>query len=398
MSISWTDRCGKGLTLNLYQLSDDYRAVREAVRDVCENVIAPTAATTDIVGEFPTAGYAALRDCEFHAPRIAEGYGGPGADALATAIIVEEVARACATCALIPAINSLCTQLLQDAASEEIKREYLPPVARGEAMMSFCLSEPEAGSDIRAMSTRAEPVAGGYRLNGTKRWITHAGISAFYLVFAVNSHRDGSPGISGFIVEKDDPGLSFGRLERKMGIKGSPTREVYLEDVRIPASRLIGEPGSGLRIALNALDHGRVTIAAQAVGIAQGALEYATDYARQRRQFGKPIGAMQSVQFMLADMAMKVEAARHLTYAAAARSQQADADLAFYASAAKCFASDTAISVATDAVQVLGANGYSCEYPVERMMRDAKVTQIYGGTNQIQRLVIARSLPGAHHG
>jgi alkylation response protein AidB-like acyl-CoA dehydrogenase len=263
VSISWTDRCGKGLTLNLYQLSDDYRAVREAVRDVCENVIAPTAATTDIVGEFPTAGYAALRDCEFHAPRIAEDYGGPGADALATAIIVEEVARACATCALIPAINSLCTQLLQDAASEEIKREYLPPVARGEAMMSFCLSEPEAGSDIRAMSTRAEPVAGGYRLNGTKRWITHAGISAFYLVFAVNSHHDGSPGISGFIVEKDDPGLSFGRLERKMGIKGSPTREVYLEDVRIPASRLIGEPGSGLRIALNALDHGRVTIAAQ---------------------------------------------------------------------------------------------------------------------------------------
>lgn len=389
---------GKGLTLNIYQLSEDYRTVRVAVRKVCESIIAPSAATTDLVEEFPAASYTALRECGFHAPRIAEDYEGPGADALATAIIVEEIASACATCALIPAINSLCTQLLQDAASEEIKRAYLPPVARGEAMMSFCLSEPEAGSDTRAMSTRAEPVAGGYRLNGIKRWITHAGLSDFYLVFAVDSHDGGSPGISGFIVEKADPGLSFGRLERKLGIKGSPTREVYLEDVRIPASRLIGEPGSGLRLALSALDHGRVNIAAQAVGIAQGALEYAASYARQRRQFGKPIGAMQGVQFMLADMAMKVEAARHLTYAAAVKSQQKEADLAFYASIAKCFASDTAISVATDAVQVLGANGYSCEYPVERMLRDAKVTQIYGGTNQIQRQVIARSLPGARHG
>lgn len=381
-----------------YRLPDEYIQLRATVRKLCEAEIAPFAAETDRKGDFPQSCYEALRSSELHAPRIPAEYGGAAVDPLATAIIVEEVARGCAACALIPAINTLGTTTLQFAATDALKRTYLPAIARGEAMISFCLTEAEAGSDVAAMITRAEPTQDGYLLNGTKKWITHAGVASLYLVFAVTDPSAGLRGISAFLVEKNDGGLHFGPLESKLGIKGSPTREVRLDDVWVPASRMIGEPGSGLRTALYVLEHTRSNIAAQAVGIAQSALEYATSYIQQRTQFGRTLSQFQGVQFMLADMAMKVEAARHLTYAAAARSQSPEgADLPLFSSSAKCFASDTAVSVTTDAVQLLGARGYSCDYPVERMMRDAKVTQIYGGTNQIQRLVIARSLLGGNH-
>jgi alkylation response protein AidB-like acyl-CoA dehydrogenase len=283
------------------------------------------------------------------------------------------------------------------AGSESLKQRYLPPVARGEAMFSYALSEPESGSDAVAMKTRAVRDGENFVLNGTKRWITNAGVSAYYTVLAVSDPDTGPDGISAFVVEKDDPGFSFGAPERKLGIKGSPTRELYFDNCVIPADRMIGEEGAGFRIALSTLDHTRITIAAQAIGIAQGALDYATGYVKERHQFGKPIADFQGVQFMLADAAMKVEAARQLTYAAAAKSERAMAgdqvaDLTFFSSACKCFASDVAMEVTTDAVQLLGGYGYVKDYPVERMMRDAKITQIYEGTNQIQRVVMARQL------
>ncbi len=380
------------MTFDAYQLSEEHQAVREAVRAVCEGKVAPNAAAADEASEFPQASYDALRASDFHAPHIPTPYGGAGADALATAIVIEEVARACASTSLIPAVNKLGTLPLLLAGSEEIKQRYLPPVARGEAIFSYCLSEPEAGSDAVSLTTRATPDGDGYLLNGVKRWITNAGVSEFYTVFAVTEPGARSKGISAFVVEKSDPGVSFGAPERKLGIKGSPTREVYFDNVRLSADRMIGAPGSGFQTAMHTLDHTRVTIAAQAVGIAQGALDYALGYVAQRRQFGKAIAEFQGIQFMLADMGMKLEAARQLTYAAAARSERGDADLTYFGAAAKCFASDAAMEITTDAVQLLGGYGYTHDYPVERMMRDAKITQIYEGTNQVQRIVMARQL------
>jgi len=302
------------------------------------------------------------------------------------------VARACASTSLIPAVNKLGTLPLLLAGSEELKRRYLPPVASGAAMFSYCLSEPEAGSDAVSMSTSAVPDGDHWVLNGAKRWITNAGVSEYYTVFAVTDPGARAQGISAFVVEKADDGVGFGALEKKLGIKGSPTREVYFDNVRIPASRMIGEPGTGFRTAMRTLDHTRVTIAAQAIGIAQGALDIAAGYARERKQFGRPIGEFQGVQFMLADMSMQLEAARQLTYAAAARSERNEPDLTYFGAAAKCFASDVAMKITTDAVQLLGGYGYTRDFPVERMMRDAKITQIYEGTNQVQRIVVARQL------
>jgi alkylation response protein AidB-like acyl-CoA dehydrogenase len=379
-------------SFGLYRLSEEHEAVRAAVREVCDAKVAPNAAEVDTLGEFPKASYEALRAGGFHAPHIPVEYEGAGADALATVIVIEEVARACASTSLIPAVNKLGTMPLLLAGSEELKQRYLPPVARGESMFSYCLSEPEAGSDAAAMRTRAERVGDNWVLNGVKRWITNAGVSDFYTVFAVTEPGAGSRGISAFVVEKSDPGVSFGAPEKKLGIKGSPTREVYFDNVRIPADRMIGEPGTGFATAMRTLDHTRVTIAAQAVGIAQGALDYARDYVKQRQQFGRPIAEFQGVQFMLADMAMKLEAARQLTYTAAGKSERGDGDLTFFGAAAKCFASDAAMEITVDAVQLLGGYGYTKDYPVERMMRDAKITQIYEGTNQVQRIVMARQL------
>jgi len=383
--------------MSTFALSEEHEALREAVRALADDKIAPRAAEIDRTAEFPWDVYEALVKADFHALHIPEEYGGAGGDALATAIVIEEVARACATSSLIPAVNKLGTMPLLLGASAEVKQRYLPPVARGEAMFSYALSEPEAGSDAVAMRTRAARTADGFVLNGVKRWITNAGVSKFYTVMAVTDPSAEANGISAFVVEDGDPGFSFGAPEHKLGIKGSPTRELYFDNCEIPASRLIGGEGQGFKIALRTLDHTRITIAAQALGIAQGALDYAVGYVKERRQFGRPVADFQGVQFMLADMAMKLEAARQLTYAAAARSERAMAgekveDLTFFSSAAKCLASDVAMSVATDAVQLLGGYGYVNDYPVERMMRDAKITQIYEGTNQIQRVVMARQL------
>ncbi|WFE64023.1 acyl-CoA dehydrogenase family protein [Micromonospora sp. WMMD714] len=379
-------------TFDVYRLPEEHDAIRAAVREVCAAKVTPYAAEADETGEFPRASYDALRAADFHAPHIPEEYGGAGADALATAIVIEEVARACASSSLIPAVNKLGTMPLILAGSEELKRRYLPPVAAGEAMFSYCLSEPEAGSDAASMTTRAVRDGDHWVLNGVKRWITNAGVSEFYTVFAATDPAARSRGISAFVVEKSDPGVSFGAPEKKLGIKGSPTREVYLDNVRIPADRIIGEPGTGFGTAMRTLDHTRVTIAAQAVGIAQGALDYAKGYVRERKQFGKAVAEFQGIQFMLADMGMKLEAARQLTYTAAGKSERGDADLTYFGAAAKCFASDAAMEITTDAVQLLGGYGYTRDYPVERMMRDAKITQIYEGTNQVQRIVMARQL------
>src|SRR5215469_16199802 len=369
-----------------FALSEEHDALRESVRQLAEDKIAPYAAEVDQQARFPQEAHDALVKADLHAVHIPEAFGGAGADALA-----------CASSSLIPAVNKLGTVPLLLAGSNELNQRYLPLVASGEAMFSYALSEPEAGSDAAAMRTRASRDGEAYILNGTKRWITNAGISSFYTVMAVTEPGAGAKGISAFVVEQGDEGFSIGAPEHKLGIKGSPTRELYFDNCVIPADRLIGEEGSGFRTALATLDHTRITIAAQALGIAQGALDYAVGYVKERKQFGKAIAEFQAIQFMLADMAMKVEAARQLTYAAAARSERAMAgesvpDLTFMSSACKCFASDVAMDVTTDAVQLLGGYGYVSDYPVERMMRDAKITQIYEGTNQIQRMVMARQL------
>ncbi|MFE0734873.1 acyl-CoA dehydrogenase [Streptomyces sp. NPDC058855] len=382
-----------GKDFDLYRPSEEHDMLRESVRALAEAKIAPFAAAVDEEGRFPKEALDALVANDLHAVHVPESYGGAGADALATVIVIEEVARVCGSSSLIPAVNKLGSLPVILSGSEELKRKYLAPLARGEAMFSYCLSEPDAGSDAAGMKTRAVRDGDSWVLNGVKRWITNAGESRFYTVMAVTDPDKRSKGISAFVVEKDDEGVSFGAPEKKLGIKGSPTREVYLDNVRVPADRMIGAEGTGFATAMKTLDHTRITIAAQALGIAQGALDYAKGYVTERKQFGKPIADFQGVQFMLADMAMKLEAARQLTYAAAAKSERVDGDLTFFGAAAKCFASDVAMEVTTDAVQLLGGYGYTRDYPVERMMRDAKITQIYEGTNQVQRIVMARNLP-----
>ncbi|MEW2632716.1 acyl-CoA dehydrogenase [Streptomyces sp. NPDC048389] len=378
---------------DLYRPAEEHDMLRETVRSLAEAKIAPFAAAVDEEARFPQEALDALVSSDLHAVHVPETYGGAGADALATVIVIEEVARVCASSSLIPAVNKLGSLPVLLSGSEELKKKYMGPLAEGDAMFSYCLSEPDAGSDAAGMKTKAVRDGDFYVLNGVKRWITNAGVSEYYTVMAVTDPEKRSKGISAFVVEKGDEGVSFGAPEKKLGIKGSPTREVYLDNVRIPADRMIGAEGTGFATAMKTLDHTRITIAAQALGIAQGALDYAKGYVKERKQFGKPIADFQGVQFMLADMAMKVEAARQLTYAAAAKSERGDADLTFQGAAAKCFASDVAMEVTTDAVQLLGGYGYTRDYPVERMMRDAKITQIYEGTNQVQRIVMARNLP-----
>ncbi|MGW4511145.1 acyl-CoA dehydrogenase [Streptomyces sp. NPDC004393] len=378
---------------DLYRPSEEHDMLRDAIRSLAEAKIAPHAAAVDEEARFPQEALEALVANDLHAVHVPEEYGGAGADALATVIVIEEVARACVSSSLIPAVNKLGSLPVILSGSEELKKKYLGPLAQGDAMFSYCLSEPEAGSDAAGMKTRAVRDGDHWVLNGVKRWITNAGVSEYYTVMAVTDPEKRSKGISAFVVEKSDEGVSFGAPEKKLGIKGSPTREVYFDNVRIPADRMIGEEGTGFATAMRTLDHTRITIAAQALGVAQGALDYAKGYVKERKQFGKPIADFQGIQFMLADMAMKIAAARALTYQAAAASERGDSDLTFQGAAAKCFASDVAMEVTTDAVQLLGGYGYTRDYPVERMMRDAKITQIYEGTNQVQRIVMARNLP-----
>ncbi|WP_029138198.1 acyl-CoA dehydrogenase family protein [Nakamurella lactea] len=378
----------------MFAVTDDHRAVREAVREIAVKAIEPHAADCDENERYPTEAQQALTESGFNAVHIPEEYGGAGADAVATVIVIEEVARVCASSSLIPAVNKLGSMPIILSGSEELKKQVLPQIADGTAMISYALSEREAGSDAVAMRTRATRDGDDWVLNGTKCWISNAGVSQWYTVMAVTDPdaTRKADGISAFVVHANDEGFVVGSKERKLGIKGSPTREIHFEQCRIPGDRIIGEPGTGFKTALATLDHTRPTIGAQAVGIAQGALDVAIGYVKERKQFGKKLAEFQALQFMIADMAMEIEAARTLVYQAAAASERGDANKGFLASAAKCLASDVAMKVTVDAVQLLGGAGYTRDFPVERMMRDAKITQIYEGTNQIQRLVMARSL------
>ncbi|MFD8568409.1 acyl-CoA dehydrogenase family protein [Streptomyces sp. NPDC057694] len=369
-----------------------YDEFRTAARTFAEKELAPRAAETDERAEFPHDNYRRLVAAGLHAPGVPEEFGGDGMDAIAAAVAVEEVARACASSSTIQTSNKLGVTPLLLAGTPEQRGRYLPEVASGEALMAYAISEREAGSDVGAMRCRAAADGDGWVLDGVKTWITSAGVAKYLIVFAVTDPEAGSRGISAFVVHADDAGISYGEPERKMGLKGSVTREVYFDGCRIPGDRLLGERGKGLRLALGTLDHTRVSVGAQALGIAQGALDLATGYVRERRQFGQALADFQGVQFMLADMAMKVESARQMVYAAAARSSVNADDLTYFGAAAKCLASDTAMSVTTDAVQLLGGYGYTKDFPAERMMRDAKITQIYEGTNQIQRIVVSRKL------
>jgi butyryl-CoA dehydrogenase/acyl-CoA dehydrogenase len=378
---------------DLFRTSEDHEALREAVRAIAEDKIAPYAAAVDEEARYPQEAHDALVASDFFAPHVPEEYDGVGADALATCIVIEEVARVDASASLIPAVNKLGSLPLILDGSDDLKRRYLPPLAQGRTTFSYGLSEREAGSDTASMRCRARQDGDGWVLNGQKSWITNAGVSEYYTVLAVTD-PDGPRGgnVTAFVVEKADEGFTFGEKERKLGIKGSPTRELHFDNVRIPGDRVVGQVGDGLKIALRTLDHTRVTIGAQAVGIAQGALDQALAYVKERKQFGKHIADFQGIQFMLADMAMELEAARQMVYVAAAKSERGDKDLSFFGAAAKCYASDAAMKITTDAVQLLGGAGYTRDFPLERMMRDAKITQIYEGTNQVQRIVMARQL------
>jgi len=376
-----------------FGLPEELEEFRRTVREiVTERIGLDRAAEIDEADEFPWDVHKLFSENDLMAVGYPEEFGGAGGGSLTVAVMIEEISRMSAGCALIPLVSRLGAIPVMLAGSEEMKKELFGGISRGEHQMSYCLTEPGSGSDSVAMQTRFEPVDGGFRLNGTKRFITGAGASDRYTVFATKDPELKAKGISAFLVHADDPGFSVGKAEHKMGIRGSPTREVYLDNTEIPSDRLIGELDEGFTYAMRTLDYSRPTIAAQALGIAQGAFDVALEYSKERQQFGKPISHFEGLQFMLADMAMEIEAARLLVYRAASLVDAKDPSMTYFASVAKCYAGDVAMKVTTDAVQVLGGYGYMREYTVERMMRDAKITQIYEGTNQIQRVVIARQL------
>jgi alkylation response protein AidB-like acyl-CoA dehydrogenase len=376
-----------------FDLPDELEEFRALVRRIAEEKIAPRAAEIDRTDEWPDDLYRVLVDSELTGVGFPEEYGGSGGGSLAFGVMVEELSRVSAGLALAPAVTKLGVVPLMIAGSDEQRRSMIQGIVAGDILMSYALTEPGAGSDAAALRTRYRSDGAGFVLSGTKRFITGAGVSHAYVVFATKDPELRSKGISAFLVMKDDPGVSFGRKEDKMGIRGSPTREVILDDARIPADRLIDAEGAGFGIAMRTLDYSRPLIGAQALGIAQGAFDEAARYATERKQFGQAIADFEAIQFMLADMAMRIEASRLLVYKALALCDAEDhARMTKMSAIAKCFASDTAMAVTTDAVQILGGYGYVREYPVERMMRDAKITQIYEGTNQIQRVVIAREL------
>jgi alkylation response protein AidB-like acyl-CoA dehydrogenase len=378
-----------------FELSQELEEFRALVREIVEERIGlARAAEIDETDEFPWDVHKTFVENELMAVGYPEEYGGAGGGSLTFAVLVEEISRVSAGCALIPLVSRLGATPIMLAGSEDQKKELFGGISRGEHQMSYCLTEPGSGSDSVAMKTRYEKSDAGYRLNGTKRFITGAGIADAYTVFATRDPELKAKGISSFLVFRDDPGVSFGKEEHKMGIHGSPTREVYFENTEIPEDRLIGRESEGFTYAMRTLDYSRPTIAAQALGIAQGAFDFAARYATERRQFGRSISEFEGIQFMLADMAMEIEASRLLVYKAAGLVDAGDPRMTYFASVAKCYAGDAAMKVTTDAVQILGGYGYMKEYPVERMMRDAKITQIYEGTNQIQRVVIAKKLLG----
>jgi alkylation response protein AidB-like acyl-CoA dehydrogenase len=378
-----------------FALSETQREFRDTLRKFADDRVAPNAAEADRDATYPQKSFDACVELELPSLGIPVEYGGSGADMVTQAVMAEELARACASTALAILISKLSMLPVMNWGTEELKRRYLPRVASGEAQGSYCLSEADAGSDVAAMKTRAVKNGDHYLLTGTKYWITNAGISDIYTVFAVTDPAAGRRGISCFVVEADW-GVEVAPKEDKMGLRGSPTAAVSFNEVRVPAENLVGEEGMGFTIAMHTLDRSRPTIGAQAVGIAQAAIDFASGYMKERRAFGKPIADLQGLRFMVADMAMKNEAARTLIYRACSLIDSGDpeGELTKVGAMAKCFASDTAMAVTTDAVQLLGGYGYTKDFPVERFMRDAKITQIYEGTNQIQRVVIAKQLLG----
>jgi alkylation response protein AidB-like acyl-CoA dehydrogenase len=376
-----------------YALTEEQRDFRDTIRQIVADRVAPRAAEIDATAEYPWDIRKLFAEHDLLGLPFEEEHGGTGTGTLTFHVAVEEVARACASSALILMIQDLGTLPIKLFGSPELKQRFLPRCASGEWSPAFALSEPEAGSDPGGMITRAVRDGDEWVVTGTKNWITNLGVADFYVVFAkTDPSAPRAQGISAFVVEADRPGFSVGKLEHKLGIKGSPTGQPIFDDVRIPAGNLVGEEGKGMRVALGTLDHSRLGVAAQAVGIAQGATDHAAAYARERRQFGQPIGGFQGIQFKLADMETRTAAARELLYRACAKADRHEPDAGKYSAMAKLFASDTAMAVTVEAVQVLGGYGYVTEYPVERYMRDAKITQIYEGTNEIQRLVIARTL------
>ena len=375
-----------------FALPEELEEFRALVRQIAEDRIASRAAEIDETDEWPEDVYKVLVDNDLMGVGYPEELGGSGGGSLAFGVFIEELSRVSAGVSLTPLVSKLGVIPLTVAGDQDKARRMTEGISRGELLMSYALTEAGAGSDPAAMTTRYERDGDAWVLDGTKRFITGAGVSHGYVVFATSDPSLRSKGVSAFLVMRDDPGVEFGRKEDKMGIRGSPTREVILSGARIPADRLIGEEGSGFTYAMRTLDYSRPAIAAQALGIAQGALEAAGRYASERQQFGKPIAEFQGVSFMLADMAMQLEAARLLVYKALSLCDEGDPRMTYFSSVAKCFASDAAMRITTDAVQVLGGYGYIREYPVERLMRDAKITQIYEGTNQIQRVVVAREL------
>jgi alkylation response protein AidB-like acyl-CoA dehydrogenase len=381
---------------DVYDLPQEHKDFRDTIRQIVDERVRPRAADIDRAGEYPWDMRKLFAEQDILALPFAEEHGGTGTGTLMLQVAVEEIARACASSALILMIQELGTLPIQMFGSDEMKERLLPRCASGEWSPAFCLSEPEAGSDAGALRTTAVRDGDEWVINGTKNWITNASIADFYVVFArTPSDEDaGRRRMSAFVVEKDRPGFSVPKLEHKLGIKGSPTGSAVFEDVRVPAENLIGIEGKGLSMALAVLERTRLGAAAQAVGIAQGATDYANAYAKERIAFGSPIHELQGIQFKLADMETRTAAARELLYKACAMADRGDPARGKYTSMAKLFASDTAMAVTVEAVQVLGGYGYVNEYPVERMMRDAKITQIYEGTNEVQRLVIARAMRG----
>jgi alkylation response protein AidB-like acyl-CoA dehydrogenase len=376
-----------------YLPTAEHDELRAVVRELAEERIAPRAAEIDEKAEFPHDLKDLLAQQDLLGTCFEERHGGTNLDTIAQSILVEEIARADATTSLIPIVQKLGALPILLAGSDEQKDRYLPRLASGEWLAAFALTEAAAGSDVASNRMRAARDGDAYVLNGSKRFITHGSVANLLTVFALTDPAAGGrKGMSAFIVETDSPGFAAPRVEHKMGIRGSPTAELTFDDVRVSASNRIGDEGDGFRIAMETLDRSRLGIAAQAVGIAQGAVDASVSYAADRQQFGKSITEFQGIQFILADMASQTEAARQITYAAAARVDARARDLPYWTSSAKLIAGDTAMRVTTDAVQVLGGYGYITEYPVERMMRDAKITQLYEGTQQIQRLIVARQL------
>jgi butyryl-CoA dehydrogenase len=381
-----------------YLLTEEQEAIRDLARTIADEEIRPVAAEYDVTGEFPWPVVKKLAEVDLFGILIPEEYGGFGGTMTMNMVLVtEELSKACGGTALSFAGTALGVLPIMIAGGTEIKERFLPAVASGERLCAFAITEPGAGSDAGGVRTTAIRDGDHYVLNGTKQWITNAGEAEIYTIVALTNPNKGPRGASVIVVEKDTPGFTFGKKEDKMGIRASATRELHFEDCRVPAENLLGREGTGFITAMKTFDASRPGVGAQALGIAQGALDMAVDYSIERRQFGHPISSFQGLRFMLADMAMKVEAARALIYATA-RHIDSDTKLrpTMYSAMSKCFAGDVAMEVTTDAVQVFGGYGYMRDYPVEKYMRDAKITQIYEGTNQIQRDEIGKILVGEH--